>query len=161
MNREHIEHFCERYRIEKYTINDDLSIDVDGSVDLSNSFITHLSVQFNKISGDFNIRHNFLTRLKGCPRIVGGVFDCSFNNLSDLKFGPYIVTGDYICHTNELINIDDAPINVKKFYCSRLDIPGTEYYFDPTKGISMTNYKEYIMQVNRSKKIKSILNSSY
>lgn len=73
-----------------YTINDNGSIDVDGSVKLprASSFLTHLPLTFNKVSGDFDCSRLSLITLKGCPIELGGTFDCSYNQLTSLEFAP-------------------------------------------------------------------------
>ena len=65
---------CEKYNIKNYTINPDGSIDVNGSVDLSQYKLIELPLRFNKITGYFDCSNNNLTSLKGCPRWVGGNF---------------------------------------------------------------------------------------
>lgn len=73
-----------------YIINDDRSINVDGSVKFpkSSSFLTQLPLKFNKVSGDFNCSGLSLNTLKGAPAEVGGIFNCSYNNLTTLEFSP-------------------------------------------------------------------------
>nr|WP_199001364.1 hypothetical protein [Flavobacterium sp. ASV13] len=73
-----------------YIINDDKSINVDGSVKFteSSSYLTELPLQFNKVSGDFNCSGLNLMTLKGAPVEVGGTFNCSYNRLASLEFAP-------------------------------------------------------------------------
>jgi hypothetical protein len=53
-NHEDIHVICRKYRITNYIINDDGSIDVDGSVYLSyNRDLTKLPLNFRDVSGDF------------------------------------------------------------------------------------------------------------
>ena len=93
---------CEKYNIENYTINDDGSIDVNGSVSLSYYDLTELPLIFNRVIGDFNCNNNNLTSLKGCPRWVGGWFSCEVNQLTSLEFSPDYVGGDFYCKYNKL-----------------------------------------------------------
>ena len=81
-----------------YTINDDGSIDVDGSVKFPKvcNFITQLPLTFNKVSGNFDCSKLSLTTLKGSPKEVGGYFDCSYNNLASLEFSPKTVKGSFV-----------------------------------------------------------------
>ena len=48
-----IHDICNKYNIENYTINDDESIDVNDSVNLSNYSLTELPLTFNVVTGDF------------------------------------------------------------------------------------------------------------
>ena len=76
-------------------INDDRTIDVDGSVRFpeSSSYLIELPMQFNKVSGDFNCSGLNLITLKGVPVEVGGTFDCSYNRLTSLEFAPIHAAG--------------------------------------------------------------------
>ena len=66
--KEEIDSICKKYHIIKYTINDDFSIDVEGSVDLRSKGLSKLPLKFNKISGDFYCDDNKLTTLEGAPK---------------------------------------------------------------------------------------------
>lgn len=109
VRKEGINKLCKQYAISNYTINDDLTVDVNGDVNLykdyvywlDNNKIDYLPLQFNKISGSFIIDQLNLKSLKGCPNYVGGVFNCSHNELESLEFGPkYVESGYYASHNN-------------------------------------------------------------
>ena len=70
---------CNRYGIGNYTINDDLSIDVDGDVGLNFKRLEYLPLRFNYVSGGFSCRRNILVSLEGCPQTVGENFYCYRN----------------------------------------------------------------------------------
>lgn len=92
-----VEKWCNKYiLIEKYSINDDLTIDVDGTVYLNNRFLTEIPVQFNVVKGSFNCQKNSLISLKGCPKEVYGLFNCYYNDLASLEHLP-IIYGELIC----------------------------------------------------------------
>jgi hypothetical protein len=93
---------CEKYGIENYTVNDDESIDVNGSVDLSFNDLTELPLSFNKVTGWFDCSRNKLTSLKGCPRWIGRYFSCYNNRLTSLEFSPEYVGSYFSCETNQL-----------------------------------------------------------
>ena len=95
-----------------YTINDDGSIDVDGSVDISNKRLTKIPFNFRNVSGDFWCNSNQLSSLKGAPNNVGGEFDCSDNRLTSLESAPNSVGGNFICCDNQLTSLEGAPITV-------------------------------------------------
>jgi len=120
-----INNFCRRYNIRAYAINEDMSIDVDGFVDISNcDFVGELPLNFNKVSGKFDCSSNELTTLKGCPKEVGGKFDCFNNILTDLKYCPEVVGGSFHCDDNEITTLEYCPKEVGGFFnCNRNDIP--------------------------------------
>ena len=78
---EGIQKICHEYGIRNYTINDDMSIDVDGSVFLDDVKINKLPLKFRNVSGFFACNNNNLVSLEGSPKYVGGSFVCSFNKL--------------------------------------------------------------------------------
>jgi hypothetical protein len=78
--KEEIERILNKYKIANYTINGDMSVDVDGDVNLYLMGLISLPVKFGKVSGAFKCYGNNLTSLRGAPREVGGYFDCRFNN---------------------------------------------------------------------------------
>ena len=48
-----IDDICKKYKITNYIINPDKTIDVDGDVTLSFSYLSKLPLKFNKVSGNF------------------------------------------------------------------------------------------------------------
>jgi len=107
--KEEVIEVCERHRIKNYTINDDLSIDVDGNVDLSSRNLEYLPLRFNYIEGSFDCSNNELKTLEGCPQIVNGDFDCSDNKLESLEGSPKTVGVDFYCYKNELKDLEHFP----------------------------------------------------
>ena len=83
--REGVIQVCEKYEIKNYAINDDLSIDVDGGVNLNNRGLKYLPLIFNNVSGYLSCYYNNLVSLEGCPQKLGSYFDCSGNELKTLK----------------------------------------------------------------------------
>ena len=127
-----INHICDRYGIENYTINQDGTVDVDSYVNLQGLDIKRLPLIFNKVSGFFDCGYNKLTSLVGSPKEVNGEFSCnsnkleslngsprkvkssflcSYNKLKTLKGGPEIVGGSYGCNDNKLIDVCGFPEN--------------------------------------------------
>lgn len=88
-----IEHICEYYGIENYSINPDGSIDVDGGVHLFNRNLLTIPIKFNKVSGNFDCSWNNLTTLENSPIEVGGDFICDFNSLKSLVGSPIKIGG--------------------------------------------------------------------
>jgi len=107
--REEVIEVCNRYRINNYTINDDLSIDVEGHVNLAYKNLEYLPLRFNYVSGDFSCYDNKLKTLEGCPQTVSGSFDCNRNKLKTLEGCPQTVSGSFDCYRNKLITLEGSP----------------------------------------------------
>lgn len=107
--KEEIELWLFQMQIEKYKINDDLTVDVNGYVDISNRHLTSIPVQFGRVELHFFCYSNKLTNLKGSPRYVGTIFGCEDNHLTTLLGAPEEVGGDFDCHYNDLTNLNYMP----------------------------------------------------
>jgi hypothetical protein len=127
--REEVVKVCEYYKIENYTINDDLSIDVDGSIGLYNKNLEHLPLKFNYVDGSFECQGNKLKSLEGCPKTVGGGFYCLDNELKTLEGCPQTVGGDFYCGHNKLKTLEDSPQTVDgNFYCGDNELTDLEHF---------------------------------
>ncbi len=111
-NKAFVKYGLDQYKIKKYTINDDLTVDIEGSVDLSYSGFEKLPFKFGKVTGSFIIRSCNIETLEGCPYEVGGNFDCSNNNLDSLKGSPSLVDGDFECRKNGLTSLEGMPLEI-------------------------------------------------
>ncbi len=109
MTRLEIHRICAKYGIRQYTINDDMSISVNGNVDLSDKNLKSIPIKFKEVTGHFSCSHNQLTSLEGCPETVGGGFSCNNNQLTSLKYCPETVGGDFWCSYNQITNFDGLP----------------------------------------------------
>jgi len=107
--REEVIQVCKKYKIIDYTINDDLSIDVDSYVRLDSKNLEYLPLRFNYVSGDFNCSFNKLKTLEGCPQTLGKSFFCNDNKLESLEGCPQIVNDDFDCSDNYLITLKGCP----------------------------------------------------
>jgi hypothetical protein len=148
--RDEVVEVCEKYVIENYTINDDLSIDVDGDVSLTSNGLEYLPLKFNYVSGSFYCYKNDLKSLKGSPKTVGGhfychsnklktlegctqtvdgFFDCSHNELKTLEGSPQTIGGNFLCYENELKSFEGSPQTVGgSFYCADNELRDLEYF---------------------------------
>jgi hypothetical protein len=116
---EDINRICIKYLIENYTINEDMSIDVDDDVELCNERFTKFPLKFNRVFGDFNCSCNQLTTLEGGPKEVGGYFYCHMNQLKSLEGSPKEVGGNFYCFGNQLTTLEGSPYTVGgDFNCS-------------------------------------------
>ena len=102
-----VEEWLKKYNIGNYTINRDLTIDVDGDVNLFKKDLIEIPdyIQFGVIRGNFDCSSNHLSSLRGCPREVGGYFDCSNNKLTSLEGSPREVGGFFDCYNNQLTTL--------------------------------------------------------
>lgn len=81
----------------EYTIHDDLTVDINGSISLSNMALRELPIKFGKVTGSFSCYENKLRSLKGCPHYVGESFSCHTNPfLTSLEYAPEYV-GTFVC----------------------------------------------------------------
>lgn len=88
MTRYEIIQLCEKYSIVDYTINNDLSIDVNRTVHIDNWELTELPLHFGIVNGHFDCSNNYLTTLKGSPKTVTGIFMSQYNNLKTIAYAP-------------------------------------------------------------------------
>lgn len=134
---EFIHTICKRYGIEKYTINSDGSIDVDGNVELSFNRFKRLPIKFNYVRGSFDISCNKLTTLEGLPNYIGGYLNLDYNDIEVLNI-------DLIC--NYSISIGENPIK-------RIE------YINPNiiGNIRIHNNQNILKKYERSLKVKQFL----
>jgi hypothetical protein len=136
--RDEVIEVCKKYDIENYTINDDLSIDVDGSVYLEKEKLEYLPLKFNYVSGDFSCYDNKLKSLEGCPQTVGGRFNCYFNELVSLEGSPQTVDGDFDCSYNELETLEGGSQTVNgNFDCYSNELKDLEHFPEVNGTIDM------------------------
>lgn len=105
-----IEEWLKTYRIKNYILNDDMTIDVNGYVNLSKLLKENLPdyIQFGNITnGFFSIDECNLTSLRGVPFSINkgntafaGDFSCRNNKLTSLKYAPKNITGKFYCYNN-------------------------------------------------------------
>jgi hypothetical protein len=152
MERDKLLRILSYFRIYKYRINDDGSIDCYQNVDLSYSNLKKIPIQFKSVYGSFDCSGNILTSLKGVPSFVAYNFDCSDNDITDLSFAPEYVGNNFINFDNNIPNFCYTKIG--KFYCSSYKEDGLN--FDWYDGI-VSNYNEWQLLQIRKKRIKNIL----
>ena len=107
--RKEVIQVCKRYDIKNYTINDDLSIDVDGNVNLTSNGLEYLPLKFNYVGGGFSCFNNRLKTLEGGPQTVNGNFYCNNNKLESLEGSPQTVGGYFYCTDNKLKDLEYFP----------------------------------------------------
>lgn len=118
--------WLEKMGVENFTINQDLTVDVDGSVDLINKGLSFIPIQFGVVKGIFQCSNNKLTSLLGTPHLIKGIFKCSGNQLTNLVGGPEIADFAYECHNNHLTTLLGSPKETKYFDCSNNNLTNIE-----------------------------------
>ena len=117
----------ENYKIENYTFNDDLSIDVNGDVHLSYKSLTKLPFKFRNVTGNFDCSYNELKSLDGCPKTIGVNFNCTSNKLTSLEGSPKNIIGSFYCSYNYLTSLLGGPETVRGyFYCRSNNLKSLE-----------------------------------
>jgi hypothetical protein len=145
-----IREICKEYDIENYTINDDLSIDVDDDVDLSSKNLTEIPLKFNKLDkiplkfnrvrDSFICSENKLTSLIGCPEYVGYNFSCYTNKLKSLEGLPKYIGGYIEFDFNEIWSFKGIPDNFRgNLYCFGNPIDEIWKLFKSSKDIEFFN----------------------
>lgn len=105
-----------KLNIFNYSINDDLSVDIDGSVMLSDRKLDYIPVNFNKVTNNFICRYSHLTSLEGFPK-KAQLIDCSYNQISSLQ-GLINAEIDTLLSSNNLLeNFDHCPAKVTQLIC--------------------------------------------
>jgi hypothetical protein len=118
-NPHEIDFWLKSMNISSFIIQEDLTVDIMGDLNLYGKQIKEIPVQFGTVEGDFLCGSNELKTLKGSPYKIGGNFSCAFNNLVSLELGPQIVLGDYYCMGNSLVSLKGAPLAVGSFNCAQ------------------------------------------
>ena len=104
--REEVENWLKTYEIKNYTINVDLSVNVDGGYFncVGNKILSLVGCP-ESVGGGLNCNDNKLISLKGCPVEIGGVFDCGNNKLTSLLGVPKSIVNIFSCSNNQLISL--------------------------------------------------------
>ena len=143
MTTSEIHNLCRKYGIIDYTINSDMSISVNGNVDLSYKNLKSIPINFKEVGGYFSCDNNRLTSLRGCPETVGGFFYCHNNQLTSLKGCPETVGGHFNCDNNQLTSLEYCPETVGgNFYCDNNQLTSLEYCPETVGGNFYCGYNQ-------------------
>lgn len=118
-------------KIEYFTINDDLSVDVSQNCDLSGKNLKALPFKIKEVAGSFFINNNQLTHFENFPDVIFGDFilsdnrftslkgieninfleslDVSYNQLTQLNYLPNEIAGFFSCAHNQLTSLKGSP----------------------------------------------------
>ena len=85
-----IEMWLQTWNIKNYTINKDLTIDVNDTVNMVYQQIEKLPyyIQFGIIKGSFFCNNCGLITFKGMPHTIKGILGCAGNKIKTLKYMP-------------------------------------------------------------------------
>lgn len=106
-NIEDIKQWMDKYGITKYTVNEDLTVDVDNSVILRSKQLQDFPVQFGIVNGDFDCSYNQLTSFKGIPHKINGCLYCSHNQLTHFDCFPTYIDKHIYCSGNLITNVNN------------------------------------------------------
>ena len=114
--------WCEKHLPkEKWKVNSQGLVDVEGNALLHNQTFQKLPVAFGRVSGHFDLEGcEQLLTLEGSPREVGEYFDCQgCISLKSLEGAPQRVSGGLYCNgCTGLQSLKGAPESVgKSFWC--------------------------------------------
>jgi hypothetical protein len=144
-SKEEIYQWCTDHLIENFTINDDLTVDVNDNVILYLYKINELPVQFGDVKGDFILGENNLKTLKGVPHSVGGDFICGGNDIRDLDYFPKNINSRIILLNNQL-NSHTSPLeNANNIIWISKPIPGLSYLEIDEHGYYKYNIDDYLI----------------
>lgn len=158
--KEKIHDWLDGIGIKKYVINDNLTVDVNGGVNLTKYQMTEIPIQFGIVTGDFFCNDNQLTSLKGCPHEVQGWFHCGNNNLTNLDYCPKIIGENLIIDFNPITNLkgfnSDIGKNIIHCYSPRnpVKIQELEAYYEEEKILNGNIVMKFCVS---AKEVKSIL----
>lgn len=106
---EEIHELCDIFHIKNYTINEDKSIDVNGSVSFYEKMEEDIPIKFRNVYGYFDMGWNRLKSLKNSPIYVQEDFVCENNLLIDLNYAPKEVGGRVNLWHNNLKTLKGCP----------------------------------------------------
>ena len=143
-SKEEISKWCKDHLIENFTINNDLTVDVDDNVILYLYQIDELPIQFGYVTGDFILGENHLKTLKGVPYRVGGDFICGGNRIKDLDYLPKDVESRIILLNNPLESYTSPLEHANNIIWISKPIPGLNYLEIDENGYYKYNVDDYL-----------------
>lgn len=120
-NKDDIEAWLYEMNITNYFINENLTVDVNASVYLSDKNLTFIPIQFGIVSGDFFCDGNNLTSLLGLPHLIKKDLYCNHNKLTSLEGLSKEIHGAINCSNNP-IQVDsyiESQFKVLIHYCNK------------------------------------------
>ena len=144
-SKEEIYQWCTDHLIENFTINDDLTVDVDDNVILYLCQMNELPIQFGYVTGDFILGENHLKTLEGVPSKVGGDFICGGNDIRDLDYFPKDIDARIILLNNPLVSYTSPLEHANNLIWISKPIPGLSYLEIDEHGYYKYNIDDYLL----------------
>jgi hypothetical protein len=136
-NEKEIKTWLDNMKIKNYTINSDLTVDVNNDVNLVNKGLTTIPIQFGIINGYFDCACNQLTSLKGTPYEVKSWFSVRANKLKTLEGCPKVVHSHFYVSSNALTYLDFLPEKISgAINCT--DNPLVKIDYEDLKNVEMS-----------------------
>lgn len=107
-----IENWLDSNNVTNYIINDDLTVDVQGYVDISLNKLTSLKGCPKVINKDFYCNNNYLVNLEYCPNEIYGSFNCCENKITSLLGSTKYIKGNFNFGYNFLTSLYGCSIDV-------------------------------------------------
>ena len=124
-----IEKWLKEHNVKNFTINDDLTIDVNGDLFIEEDLPEFIN--FNKVHSDCTCWNSHVTTLRGAPKIVGEHFTCRRTSIETLEGCPVEIGGEFeVVDNKKLKNIDNLPQKVgyiTKFYSNSKRVNNSTY----------------------------------
>jgi hypothetical protein len=115
---------CREYNVYEYTLNDDMSLDVDGDVYIFNAGLTKMPFKLNTVGGSLLLYNNSLINMDGLPKTVNSTFNISRNKLDSMVGGPISVGESYHINGNNIRSFKGFPENYSEhMFISFVDNP--------------------------------------
>jgi hypothetical protein len=117
-NQDDVTLWLKKMKIYQFILDKNLTVHVNGDINLYKKKLSFLPVQFGEVGGVFDISYNKLTTLEGVPTLIHQDFDCSHNKLTSLTFAPKNISGQFDCSHNKLGNLLNSPDVGTHYDCS-------------------------------------------
>lgn len=100
-----IEYWLKKNNDANYIINDDLSVDVDGDVNIISKKLDKIPIKYNNIKGNFDCSNNNLSTFDNFPEYVGNYMWCNQNEFISLKGFSTYIGKSLVLDENKLTNL--------------------------------------------------------
>jgi hypothetical protein len=151
-SEEEIYQWCTDNLIENFTINNDLTVDVNDNVILYQVPMKELPIQFGYVKGDFILGENGLLSLNGVPHTVDGDFICGGNEIQSLDCFPKNIKARIVLLNNDIKSYTSPLEHANNIIWCTKPIPGLTYLEIDEYGCYKYNIDDYLEWNNTVKK---------
>ena len=107
-----IREWLDKFGVKNYSVNGDMTVSVDGPLDLADKGLEEIPVKFSEVSGSVDVTSNRLKRIDWAPAKVNKDFDAWDNQIETLVGGPTEVVQSADFDGNQLADCHGAPKKV-------------------------------------------------